>query len=182
MKRNYQSEAQKRQAKRRTKAEAARNSQPLSSWLTRPETFKADEQDGSIHETKSTPQFVDVNSFNNSTNEENSDTTKDRSNASKNDDFPTFNVNSEIKKVIIAAGPKQPEGPYPKDPLQSGRLFSRNYYQYLTPSGLKLRRFWLCNHQHISALYYFLDTYVMDKTQTTSCSTLYYMKTIKPMH
>ena len=75
MKRNYQSEAQKRQAKRRKIAEAARNSQRLSSWLTRPETSKADEQEVSIPETESTPQFVDVNSFNNSTNEENFDTT-----------------------------------------------------------------------------------------------------------
>ena len=68
MKRNYQSGAQKKQAKRRKIAEAARNSQRLSSWLTRPETFKADEQDVSIRETESTPQLVDVNSFNNSTN------------------------------------------------------------------------------------------------------------------
>ena len=144
MKISYQSGAQKRQAKRRKIAEAARNSQRLSSWLTRPETSKADEQDVSIRETESTPQLVDVNSFNNSTNEENSDTTKDRSDASKNDDFPTIIVNSEIKKAIIAASPKQPEGPFPKYPLQSGRLFSTNYYHYVTQSGLKLRRYWFC--------------------------------------
>ena len=36
-----------------------------------------------------------------------------------------------MKKEIIAAGPKQPEGPFPKDPFQSGRLFSTNYYYYL---------------------------------------------------
>ena len=77
MKRNYQSGAQKRQAKTRKIAEATTNSQRLSSWLTRPKTSKADEQDVNICETKSTPQLVDVNSFNNSTNEENSDTTKD---------------------------------------------------------------------------------------------------------
>ena len=65
MKINYQSGAQKRQAKRRKIAEAARNSQRLSSWLTRPETSKADEQNVSIRETESTPQLVDVNSFNN---------------------------------------------------------------------------------------------------------------------
>ena len=87
-----------------------------------------DEQNVCIGKTECTPQLVDVNSFNNSTNKENSDTTKDRSDASKNDDFPTIIVNSEIKKAIIAAGPKQPEGPFPKDPLQSGRLFSINYY------------------------------------------------------
>ena len=61
--------------------------------------------------------------------------TKDRSDASKNDDFPTIIVNSEIKKAaIIAAGAKQPEVPFPKDPLQSGRLFSTNYYHYVTQS------------------------------------------------
>ena len=70
MKRNYQSGAQKRQAKTRKIAEAARNSQQLSSWLTRQNTSEADEQDVSIRETKSTPQLVDVNSFNNATNEE----------------------------------------------------------------------------------------------------------------
>ena len=138
MKRNYQSRAQKRQAKRRKIAEAARNSQQLSSWITRPETSKADEQDVSICKTESTPQLVYVNSFNNSTNEENSDIIKDRSDATKNDDYRTIIVNSEIKRAIIAAGPKQPEGPFPKDPLQSGRLFSTNYYHYVTQSGLNL--------------------------------------------
>ena len=54
MKRNYESGAQKRQAKRRKITEAARNSQRLSSWLTRSETSKADEQDVSICETEST--------------------------------------------------------------------------------------------------------------------------------
>ena len=93
MKRNYQSGAQKRQAKRRKIAEVARNSQQLSWWLTRPETSKTDEQDINIRETESIVQLVDVNSFNNSTNEENCDTTKDRSDAGKNDDFPTIIVN-----------------------------------------------------------------------------------------
>ena len=105
MKRNYQSGAQKRQGKRRKIAEAARNSQRLSSWLTQPETSKADEQDFSIRETESTPQFVDLSIRET----ENSDTTKDRSDASKNDNFPPIIVNSEIKKAIIVAGPKQSE-------------------------------------------------------------------------
>ena len=60
MKRNYESGAQKREAKRRKIAETARNSQRLSSWLTRPEKSEADEQDVGIRETASTPQFVDV--------------------------------------------------------------------------------------------------------------------------
>ena len=42
MKRNYQSGAQKRQAKKRKIAEAVKNSQRLSSWLTRPEASKTD--------------------------------------------------------------------------------------------------------------------------------------------
>ena len=60
MKRNYQSGAHKRQAKRRKIAEAATNSQRLSLWLTRPKTFKADEQDVSICETESTPQLSTI--------------------------------------------------------------------------------------------------------------------------
>ena len=78
MKRNYQSEAQKRhkRAKRKKIAEAARNSQQLSSWLTRPETSKADEQDVGIRETESILQLVNVNSFSNSTNKQNFDTTE----------------------------------------------------------------------------------------------------------
>ena len=123
--------------KLRGEKEAVKNFQQLSLWLTRPETSKANEQDISIHETKST-QLVDVNSFNNSNNGENSDTTKDRSDASKNDDFSIIIVNSEIKKAIIAASPKQPEGPFPKDLLQSSHLFSTNYYHYVTQLGLKL--------------------------------------------
>ena len=46
--------------------------------------------------------------------------------------FPLFIVNSEIKKAIIAAGPKQLERPFPKNALQSSRLFSTNYYHYVT--------------------------------------------------
>ena len=136
MKKNYESGAQKRQAKRKKIAEAVKNFQRLNSWLTRPGISKGDEQDVSIRETESTPQLVDVNNFNNSTNEENSDTTKDRSDTSKNNDFPTIIVNSEIKKAIIAAGPKQPEGPFPKDPKRS--FIFNNYYHYATKSGLKL--------------------------------------------
>ena len=113
MKRNYQSGAQKRQAKRRKIAEAAGNSQQLSSWLTRPETSKEDEQDGSIRETECTSQLVDVSIRET----KNSDATKDRLYANKNDDFPTIIVTSEIKKKIIAAGPRQPQGPFPKNPL-----------------------------------------------------------------
>ena len=108
MKRNYQSGARKRQVKRRKIAGAARNSQRLSSWLTQLVISKANEQDVSIRET------------------ENSDTNKDKSDASKNDDFSTIIVNSEIKKAVIEAGSKQPEGPFPKSPLQSGRSFSTN--------------------------------------------------------
>ena len=123
MKRNYQSGGQKSQAKRRKIAEAARNSQRLSSWLTRPETSKADEQDVIIPETESTPQFVDVGIRET----ENSDTKKNRSDASKNDDFPTIIVNSVIKKAITAAGPKQSKRLFSQDPLQSGCSFSTNY-------------------------------------------------------
>ena len=112
MKRNYQSGAQKRQTKRTKIAEAAINSQRLSSWLTRPQTSKSEKQDVGIRET------------------ENFDTTKGRSDASENDDFLTGIANSEIKKAIIAAGPKQPEGPFPKDPLQTSRSISTNYYHY----------------------------------------------------
>ena len=72
---SYQSGAQKRQDKMRKIAEVARNFQRPSSWLTRPKTSKAGEQDVSIRETESIPQLIDVYSFNNSTNEENSDTT-----------------------------------------------------------------------------------------------------------
>ena len=147
MKINYQSAAQKRQTKRRKIA--ARNSRRLSSWPTRPETNRADEHDVSIRETESTPQLVDVSIRET----ENSDATKDRSDASKNDDFPTIIVNSEIKKSIIAAGPKQPEGTFPKDPLQSGRSFSTNYYNSVTQSSLKLQRYWLCYSSNMDRLY-----------------------------
>ena len=85
MKRNYQSGAQKRQVWRRKIAEAARNSRRLSSWLTRPETSKADGQDVSIlFETEFTPQLVDVSIRET----ENSDTTKDDQMQTKMTTFP----------------------------------------------------------------------------------------------
>ena len=89
MKRNYQSGAQKKQAKRIKIAEAARNSQRLSSWLTPSETSKADEQDVKFRETESSSQLVDVSIRET----ENSDATKDRSDPRKNDDFPTIIIN-----------------------------------------------------------------------------------------
>ena len=123
MKKNYQSKAYKRQGKRRKIAETARNSQRMSSWLTRPETLKADDEDVSIRETK------------------NSDTSKDISDASKNDYFLNIIVNSKIKKASMEAGPKQPKRHFPKVPLQSDRSFSTNYYHFVTQSGLKLGRY-----------------------------------------
>ena len=59
-------------------------------------------------------------------------------------DFPTTITNPEIKRAIIAAGPTQPEGPFPKDSPQTGCSFSNSYYSFITLSGVTLRRFWLC--------------------------------------
>ena len=146
MKRDYQSGTQKRQAKGRKIAEAARNSQRLSLWLTRPETSKADEQDVSIRETESSPQLVNVNSFNSSTNEKNSDTTKGRSNASKNDNFPTIIVNSdsEIKKAIIAQVPLNNLKDLSLKILSKAVVYFQQIITiYVTQSGLKLRRYLL---------------------------------------
>ena len=62
-------------------------------------------------------------------------------------------MNSVIKKVIVAAGPKQPEEPFPKDPLQNRRSFLTNVYHFVTQSGLKLRRYWLCYSSSMSRVY-----------------------------
>ena len=150
MKRYYQSGAEKRHAKRRKIAEAARNSQRLSLWLTRSETSKGDEQDVGIRETEITPQLIDVNICET----ENFDSTEDRSDASKNDNFSTVIANSEIKKAIIATGPKKREGSFPKDLLQSGRSFSTNYYHFETQSGLKLQRYCLCYLSSMDRVYF----------------------------
>ena len=163
MKKYYQSGAQKRQANGRKIAEAARDSQRLSSWLTRPETSKADEQDVSIGETESTLELVDVSIRET----ENSDTTKDRSDASKNDDFSTIIVNSVIKRAITAAGPKPPEGPFPKETFQNGHSFSINNYHFVNTIRSKATKIlvmlfvkrgpcllpacWLFSHQNVSS-------------------------------
>ena len=68
-------------------------------------------------------------------------------------DFPTTITNPEIKRAIIAAGPTQPEEPFPKDPPQTGRLFSNSYYSFITQSGVTLRRFWLCYSRSINRVY-----------------------------
>ena len=68
-------------------------------------------------------------------------------------DFPTTITNPEIKRAIIAAGPTQPEGPFPKDPPQTGRSFSNSYYSFITQSGVTLRRFWLCYSRSINRVY-----------------------------
>ena len=170
MKRTYQSGAQKRPPGGRKIAEAARNSQRVSSWLIRLETSEhigdfvtgeqvtsvscvsdnknyttqnlrhnretisvnfvqescsnarealvsfdneGNKQDVSIRETESAPLLVGVNGQNYNTSEENSDTNiNGRSAASKNDDFSAVATNSEIKKAITAADPKQPKRPF----------------------------------------------------------------------
>ena len=56
-------------------------------------------------------------------------------------------------KPNIAAGPQQPERPFPKDPLQSSRLFSTNYYHYVTQLGLKLRTYCLCYSSSMDRVY-----------------------------
>ena len=57
--------------------------------------------------------------------------------------FPPLLYN-QIKKAIIAAGSKQPEGPFSKDLIQNSRLFLTNYYYFVIQSGLKPQRYWLC--------------------------------------
>ena len=79
-----------KQNKRRKIDEAFINFQRLSSWLTRPETFAEDDQNVGNSETDSTPQLVDIS--NHAT--ENSESTKNRSNASENADFCTIIVKS----------------------------------------------------------------------------------------
>ena len=75
-------------------------------------------------------------------------------------------MNSEIKRAINAAGPKQPEGPFPKHPFQNHHSFSTNYYHFEIQSGLKLRKYcffylssmdrvycqlcWLFSHENVS--------------------------------
>ena len=68
-------------------------------------------------------------------------------------DFPTTITNPEIKRAIIAAGPTQPEGPFPTDLPQTGRSFSNSYYSFITQSGVTLRRFWLCYSRSIDRVY-----------------------------
>ena len=68
-------------------------------------------------------------------------------------DFPTTITNPEIKRAIIAAGPTQPEGPFPKDSPQTGRSFSNSSYTFITLSGVTLRRFWLCYSRSIDGVY-----------------------------
>ena len=68
-------------------------------------------------------------------------------------DFPTTITNPEIKRAIIAAGPTQPEGPFPKDSPQTGRSFSNFYYSFISLSGVTLRRFWLCYSRSIDRIY-----------------------------
>ena len=68
-------------------------------------------------------------------------------------DFPTTITNPEIKRAIIAAGPTQLEGPFPKDLPQTGRSFSNSYYSFITQSGVTLRRFWLCDSRSINRVY-----------------------------
>ena len=68
-------------------------------------------------------------------------------------DFPTTITNPEIKRAIIAAGPTQPEGPFPKDPPRTSRSFSNSYYSFITQSGVTLRRFLLCYSRSIDRVY-----------------------------
>ena len=113
-----------------------------------------DKQDINVCESESTSLVVEVNSFNNNSSEENFLTKiNDRSNASNNNDFPDIIANSEIKKAIIAARPKQSKRLFPKDPLQHGCWFSTNYDYCVAQRGLKLQRYWLCYSPSMERVY-----------------------------
>ena len=164
MKRTYKSGAQKQRDKKKKLAEAARSSRSLSSWLghqsprIQSETSEkaARNRDGSTT-AEAEPVNEDVSTT--ATQSTESETVPQKSCnpealVSLNDsDFPTTITNPEIKRAIIAAGPTQPEGPFPKDPPQTGRSFSNSYYSFITPSGVILRRFWLCYSRSIDRVY-----------------------------
>lgn len=57
-----------------------------------------------------------------------------------------------MKRRIIASGPNQPDGPFPKDEKQ-GRSFSNSYYSFTTKAGLKLYRHWLCYSEKLDCVY-----------------------------
>ena len=173
MKRTYKNCAQKQRDKKKL-AEAARNSRSLSSWLghqsrrIQSETSEkaARNRDGSA--TAEAEQVSSATAEAETINEDVS-TTATQSTESEtvpqkscnpealvslnNSDFPTTITNPEIKRAIIAAGPTQPEGPFPKHPLQTGRSFSNSYYNFITRSGVTLRRFWLCYSRSIDRVY-----------------------------
>lgn len=52
-------------------------------------------------------------------------------------------LTDDLKKKIIFSQSCRPMGPFPRDPLQNNRKFSKNYYQRQTKHGC-IERFWLC--------------------------------------
>lgn len=68
-------------------------------------------------------------------------------------EFPNVINDLQTRKRIIASGPCQPCGPFPKDVKQSGRSFSNNFFSFITKSGIKLNRSWLCYSQKLDCVY-----------------------------
>ena len=104
---------------------------------------KGDKRDVSIRETESTPLLVDVNSFNNTTSEENSDTNiNDGPNARMMImiTFPSLSQTQRSRKQSLQQVSSNLKH-LSLSPLQNGLSFSRNYYYSVTQSGLKLRRY-----------------------------------------
>lgn len=56
----------------------------------------------------------------------------------------TENVDDFTKQLIVRHGPCKPMGPFPKDPKQKNRHFSKAYYEIRTKTGMCIQRDWLC--------------------------------------
>ena len=82
-----------------------------------------------------------------------SENTQDIYVATEYDVFPNIVKDPEMKCRLIAAGPHQPDGPFPRDETQQGRSFSNSYYRLTTKAGLKLNRNWLCYSMKLDCIY-----------------------------
>lgn len=66
--------------------------------------------------------------------------------------FLEFPIDNTLRKKVIANGPHQPKGPFPKDPV-SNRSFSCDYYYINTKAGQKIDRKWLCYSNVLDGVY-----------------------------
>ncbi|GFY34620.1 putative transposable element [Trichonephila clavipes] len=77
-------------------------------------------------------------------------------------------IDADLREQILKLGPYQPEGNFQKD--AKGRSFSSSYYSFISKSGQKIERKWLCYSTRLHIVYCQVKTPLHPEKLTVWCA------------